>query len=555
MLGTTLDTGKGPSRWERWRPTVALCAHDDLVVARLELLHPPAWTALAEQVAADVRQVAPETEVRLHALPLDDPWDLEQVYGALHDFARAYPFAPEREDYLVHITTGTHIAQICMFLLAESRHLPARLVQTSPRRPDAPTSSGGGGGGRRAGPRPSADTAGAWQIIDLDLARYDRLAARFARERADATALLKAGIATRSPAFNRLIDELEQVAVASRDPILLLGATGVGKSALARRVYELKRVRRRLSGPLVEVNCATIRGDGAMSALFGHVRGAFTGAATARAGLLKQADGGALFLDEIGELGLDEQALLLRAIEDRRWPPVGADREVTSDFQLLAGTNRDLPALVAAGRFRADLLARIDLWTFRLPGLAERRDDLAPNLDHELVQAGAALNLHVTMAREARAAFLAFATAPDATWPGNFRDLAGAVRRMATLAPGGRVTLAQVTTEIARLRAAWQVLAAAAAGADPVAAGDAIAPPGRDDVVARALGPRTADLDPFDRVQLAAVLATCRASRSLSDAGRRLFAVSRTRKTSSNDADRLRKYLGRFGLRWEDVPR
>jgi transcriptional regulatory protein RtcR len=526
MLGTTLDTGKGPQRWERWRPTVAICSQDDLEVARMELLHPPRWAALAELVAADVKQVSPETEVRLHALAIDDPWDLEQVYGALHDFARGYRFDVERERYLIHITTGTHIAQICMFLLAESRHLPGELVQTSP----------------------GADKTrqGTHQIIDLDLARYDRVAARFAREHADAKALLKAGIATRSAAFNRLIDELEQVAVASREPILFLGATGVGKSEMARRVFELKKTRRKLTGPLVEVNCATIRGDGAMSALFGHVKGAFTGAASARAGFLAQADGGVLFLDEIGELGAGEQAMLLRALEEKRWPPLGSDAEVTSDFQLLAGTNRDLPLEVASGRFRADLLARVDLWTFRLPGLAERREDLEPNLDHELERAGAALGVRVTMAREARAAFVRFATSDDAVWLGNFRDLGGAVKRMATLAPGGRITTAQVTAETARLRASWSRA--------PFALSEAPEGPGRSaELVDSLLGARAAQLDLFDRAQLETVLRTCRGARSLSDAGRRLFAVSRAQKTSSNDADRLRKYLARFDLTFEDV--
>jgi transcriptional regulatory protein RtcR len=519
MLGTTLDTGTGPNRWERWRPTVALCSQPDLVIDRLELLYPPRFVKLAEQITADLGQIAPETRVHAHALAIDDPWNLEQVYGALHDFARGYAFDLDREEYLVHITTGTHIAQICMFLLTETRHLPGKLVQTAPRKGD------------RGG-------AGTWEVIDLDLARYDRLAARFAREHQDAATLLKSGIATRSAAFNRLIDELERVAVASRDPILLLGATGVGKSQLARRVYELKRGRRQLLGPLVEVNCATIRGDGAMSALFGHVKGAFTGAANPRAGFLKQADGGALFLDEVGELGLDEQAMLLRALEEKRWPPLGADAEVSSDFQLLAGTNRDLPALVAAGRFRADLLARIDLWTFHLPGLAERTDDLEPNLDHELDRTGTALGFHVTIAREARVRFLAFATSREATWPGNFRDLAGAIRRMATLAPGGRITVAQVDVEVARLRAAWR---------PPGAAGVS------SDLVTAVVGDRADSLDLFDRAQLEAVLAVCRSSRSLSDAGRRLFAVSRTTKTSSNDADRLRKYLARFDLAWSDV--
>jgi transcriptional regulatory protein RtcR len=104
----------------------------------------------------------------------------------------------------------------------------------------------------------------------------------------------------------------------------------------------LKKERRQVQGPFVEVNCATLRGDAAMSTLFGHVKGAFTGAVQDRPGLLRKANGGVLFLDEIGELGTDEQAMLLRAIEDKRFLPMGADREVSSDFQLLAGTNRDL---------------------------------------------------------------------------------------------------------------------------------------------------------------------------------------------------------------------
>ena len=191
--------------------------------------------------------------------------------------------------------------------------------------------------------------------------------------------------------------------------MLILGPTGAGKSLMARRIYELKKTRRLVKGPFVEINCATIRGDAAMSALFGHVRGAFTGAVRERPGLLLSADGGVLFLDEIGELGLDEQAMLLRALEEKRFLPLGSDREVSSDFQLIAGTNRDLTRLVAEGRFREDLLARINLWTFRLPGLAERREDIAPNLDYELEQFRRRTGTAVTFSLEARQAFLAFA--------------------------------------------------------------------------------------------------------------------------------------------------
>ena len=109
-----------------WRPSVAICQHENLLIRRFELLYLPKEETLAELVAADIASVSPETEVRIHLLSLKDPWDFEEVYGALHDFARAYTFDPETEEYLVHITTGTHVAQICLFLLTESRHLPGQ---------------------------------------------------------------------------------------------------------------------------------------------------------------------------------------------------------------------------------------------------------------------------------------------------------------------------------------------------------------------------------------------------------------------------------------------
>jgi len=152
-----------------------------------------------------------------------------------------------------------------------------------------------------------------------------------------------------------MINQIEKVSIRSVEPMLLTGPTGAGKTQLAKRIYELKKHLGKVTGNLVAVNCATLRGDNAMSALFGHTKGSFTGANNSRAGLLKEADHGLLFLDEVGELGLDEQAMLLRAIEEKRFLPVGADKEVTSDFQLIAGTNRDLKALAERGEFRHDL--------------------------------------------------------------------------------------------------------------------------------------------------------------------------------------------------------
>src|SRR6476469_4377238 len=165
LLGTTLDLGKHPDRWENWRPTVSLCRQPDLIIHRFELLHGKRDSSLANTVKNDIRTVSPETEVRMHEIEFGDPWDFEEVYETLFQFARGYAFDTEAEDYLVHITTGTHVAQICLFLLAEARYFPARLVQTSPAKKT----------GRAGSP-------GDYAIIDLDLSKYDRLASRFRKE-------------------------------------------------------------------------------------------------------------------------------------------------------------------------------------------------------------------------------------------------------------------------------------------------------------------------------------------------------------------------------------
>jgi len=517
LLGTTLDRGVGSRRWDSWRPSVSACQHPDLLIDRFELLHTRPFRDLASIVKDDIRHVSPETDVRLVDDASTDPWDFEEVYGALHDFARAYPFDADREEYLVHITTGSHVAQICLFLLTESRHIPGRLLQTNPPP-----------GKRGANP-------GSYRIIDLDLSKYDRIATRFHRDELAEHSLLKSGIETRNASFNAIVERLDRVTVRSAAPILLLGPTGAGKSLMARRIYELKKTRRLVNGPFVEINCATIRGDAAMSALFGHVKGAFTGALRDRPGLLMNAHQGILFLDEIAELGRDEQAMLLRALEEKRFFPLGGDREVSSDFQLIAGTNRDLATAVADGQFREDLLARINLWTFELPGLADRREDIEPNLQYELDQYRRRSGQAVSFSREARDEFLAFATSAPARWPGNFRDLNAVVTRLATLASSGRITVDQVKHEISGLKSQWSAHR-----------GD-----GSSEFVNRVVSAAAlAELDRFDRVQLEDVLRVCAECPTISAAGRVLFQRSRDRKKAANDADRLRKYLARFGLDW-----
>ena len=227
-------------------------------------------------------------------------------------------------------------------------------------------------------------------------------------------------------------------------------------------------------------------------------------------------------------------------LEDKTFLPMGSDRESRSDFQLIAGTNRNLLEAVREGRFREDLLARINLWTFTLPGLHARPEDIEPNLQFEPDQYAQKTGRQITFSKEARKKFLDFARAPGAAWKGNFRDLNAAVSRMATLSIGGRISVETVEEEMGRLVDSW---------ADPKKAGD-------EDTLIEVLGPvRAAQMDLFDRAQLNQVLEVCTRSRSLSEAGRILFSASIGRKASTNDADRLRKYLARFGLDWAQVAR
>lgn len=213
-------------------------------------------------------------------------------------------------------------------------------------------------------------------------------------------------------------------------------------------------------------------------------------------------------------------------IEEKRFFPFGSDKEVSSDFQLIAGTHRNLRKWVAEGRFRDDLFARINMWTFRLPGLAERREDIEPNIDFELHRFARSQQMQVRFDKEARQKYVEFACSTKAAWQGNFRELSASVTRMATLAENGRITTQLVEEEVHRLRESWQ-----------------------EEQPQYVPG----EIDLFDKSQLEAVIQVCQNATSLSDAGRQLFSVSRQQKKNPNDADRLRKYLARFDLSWETV--
>lgn len=523
VLGTQKDAhgGLSASRWDTWRPNIGLVQQEKLPIDELHLIFNSEYIGLAERIKSDIASVSPETNVIFDIIELKNPWDFEEVYEKFYDYAKNDCFHDEKTSYYIHMSTGSHVEQICLFLLAESRHLPAKLIQTTPKEGHV---------------RHSKDPKGTHTIIDLDLSRYDKLAKRFEVERQDDLTFLKRGIDTKNAAFNKLIETIERVSVRSADPILLTGPTGAGKSQLAKQIYLLKKHSGKVKGKFVAVNCATLGGDLAKSALFGHKKGAYSGAGSEHNGFLKEADGGIIFLDEIGELPLEAQALLLKAIEEKTFRPLGACSDEHSDFQLICGTNRDLNDDVKDKKFRRDLLSRIDLWSFRLPGLAERREDIEPNLDYELNRFSEKSGKHISFNKEAREKFLNFAYDKSNSWSGNFRDLNAMVVRMATLADGGRITAEQVDDEINRTIKDESTISTESID------------------LSQYLGDGYIDnYDEFDLVQLSHVITICKASDSMADAAKKLFAVSFKAKKSSNNTDRLSKYLAKFGLKFKDL--
>jgi two-component system nitrogen regulation response regulator GlnG len=230
-------------------------------------------------------------------------------------------------------------------------------------------------------------------------------------------------------------------AAASDLTVLVVGESGTGKELVARAIHEHSA---RSTGPFITVNVAAIPRDLLESELYGHEKGAFTGAGGARKGKFELADGGTLFLDEIGELPYELQAKLLRAIQERTVDRVGAERSVPVDVRLVAATNADLGALVAAGRFRADLYYRLSVLVLGLPPLRERAGDLLPLARHFVALHGPALR-----GREIRLADDVGPALGAHAWPGNVRELENAVQRALLAAPGDLLTGADIARAIA----------------------------------------------------------------------------------------------------------
>lgn len=244
----------------------------------------------------------------------------------------------------------------------------------------------------------------------------------------------------KSPPAVRLQEMVRLVAPADSLSVLIRGASGTGKEWVARQIHAFSK---RSSAPFVAVDCGALPRELAASELFGHKKGTFTGAVEDRNGVFAAANHGTLFLDEIGNLNLETQVLLLRALQEKRYRPLGGAEEVRTDIRLLAATNEDLELAISGGRFREDLFHRLNEFPLHVPLLKDCREDIIPLAGFFLPHANKELGKGIKgFDRDVREAFMSY------PWPGNIRELKNVVNRACVLAQGDRIVLKDISLPV-----------------------------------------------------------------------------------------------------------
>ena len=277
------------------------------------------------------------------------------------------------------------------------------------------------------------------------------------------------GLVGQSPQIRQVRQLIEKIS-RSRSPVLLLGETGVGKEVVASAIHTSNP-----QGHFVPIECGSLVGALMESELFGHTKGAFTGASESKKGLIEQANGGTAFFDEIGDLPLDLQVKLLRVLQEREYRPVGSLIRHSVDLRVIAATHRDLTQEVEHGRFRQDLFYRLNVVTLRIPPLRERREDILPLAEHFLGRLG----VEHTLTGEVKAALL------DYDWPGNVRELYNCVQRMTAMNSGPLLHTSDLPSSMQnhsmakKLETLAMAAGAGAASSAPVAPAPSPMPPAR----------------------------------------------------------------------------
>lgn len=370
-------------------------------------------------------------------------------------------------------------------------------------------------------------------------------------------AFLKMGIDTGDEGYNHLINRIEELACNSSDPILLQGAPGTGKTTLAERIYQVKKHRNLVYGPLIEMDCASQEGEDVIAMLPGLFQKTQRPPKTIRpADKPFKAPIRMIFFDDIDALKLKAQKALLKVLETGHFHTLNLGEAFPVDFTLICATNKNLIEQIAFGTFRRDLLSYIGFWTFTLPSLRERSADILPNIRYELRKYAEEHQLKkCEFYREALDQYLSYAHTH--IWGENFRDLRQSLRRLCFYAQEKRISKPMVDAEFADLESRWsspQDGDAARYSEHTRLCPSADTPSGIETQdIPEHIKKILDTCDEFDRVQLQAVITACHESETMASAGRKLFAQSRLKRGSRNDSDRLKKYLTRFGLDWDLV--
>lgn len=376
------------------------------------LLSTPATQSITTQVRDELSKLSPETEVDIRDVPLSDPTDYRAILSYLRKHLRAILEQHPHASYSVAVASGTPQMHAAWVLLVASGEIPAQLLHVRPPRfvtKDRPPVS----------------------EVDLTADEFPSVRAPVLgveSELVDAApdvdmAVRRLGIVGDHPSIKAAI-EVAAALAASDAPILIRGETGTGKELIARLLHELSG---RPSGQFVAVNCAAIPEDLAESILFGHSKGAFTGAVRDQHGKFDQAHDGTLFLDELAELPLPAQAKLLRVLQDGIVEPVGAEKPHEVDVRVVAATNCDVAKAIRDGDFREDLYYRLNVGEIVLPPLRERRSDI-PKLALLVLD-----RVNATMRTPKRLSQGALARLQIHAWPGNVRDLENVIERSVRL--------------------------------------------------------------------------------------------------------------------------
>lgn len=360
----------------------------------------------------------PESSLSLSAVRLDSPIDYAAIYQCVSEELKALLLPKENIDLTFHLSPGTPAMAAIWIILSKTR-FPASLIQTSTQR--------------------------GLEAVDFPFDLAGDFLPEYLKRNSDRMSRLVERGHPSAPEFERILhvsDVMsEQVALARRMaahdvPVLILGETGTGKELFAEAIHAASP---RVEGPFVAVNCGAIPSELASSELFGHKRGAFTGASSDRKGHFQEAQGGTLFLDEVGDLPLDSQVRLLRALQAREVTPLGGSKPIKTDVRIVAATHRDLPADVASGRFREDLFHRLAVGILRLPPLRARGPDIALLMKHFLD----VINQDALGRPEAQSKELAHDALRllcDLPWPGNVREAYHTLLRAALWSNGHTIT-------------------------------------------------------------------------------------------------------------------